>query len=223
MTAASEWLRPTGVPPTATTAEPRNGDFCLLAPLSYDQGKAAVTASPPRDSFYDGMPDIERVFAVDYALLHRRHLDDTRYWMGFCTMQIVLNTITFALSELYFSAVISALLMVYFTYLLLNSLVVHRSMWLDMAGRHVALTTSGTIRYDRANAVPVPTTDYVRFFCFFAVDVRLGLGCLCCVAPRVCGGQELCCVAASFQWLWWIKILINRPNFFVSSLNKFNK
>jgi hypothetical protein len=168
MMAASEWLRPTVVPPTAIAPElPGNEEFCwLTTPLSLSDDQEKAAAPPPHDSFYDGMTDIERVFAVDYALLHRRHVYDTRFWVGNCTLQIVLQTITFAVPEHWVTTVSPALIVVLFTYLLVNRLVSHRPMWHDMAGRHVALTTSGTIRYDHANAVPVPTTDHVRFCCF---------------------------------------------------------
>lgn len=174
MMAASEWLRPTtAVPPTAATtaaAEPGHGEFCLLTtPSSNDQVKAAVAASPPRDSFYDGMPDIERVFAVDNTLLQRRHVHDTRFFVGVISLQIVWQAISIALSDQRTSTVLAALLVLLITYLSLDRWVSHRRKWLDVGGRHVALTTSGTIRHDRANAVPVATTDHVRFFAFVGV------------------------------------------------------
>jgi hypothetical protein len=117
--------------------------------------------SPPRDAFYDDVPDIVRVFALDYDRLYRSFCQRTAVYAFNAVVKLVVLVSIFTVD-----ASSSTLFKVFATAIFLFGFIVSSALvltaphsWRGMAGQHVALTSTG-IRYDRA--YPSRETIHVR-------------------------------------------------------------
>jgi hypothetical protein len=183
---------------TSSTTITKTASLLLgeFSPIKEQQEEATTTTttqppspSPPRDAFYDDVPDIVRVFALDYDRLYRSFCQRTALYAFNAVFKIWLVCI-FAVDpsqSTLFKVFAIATFLFGFIFWSAHVIAAPHS-WRGIAGQHVALTSTG-IRYDRA--YPSRETIHVRT-CV----------CVCCVCC-VMGGASLVgrFLSASFRSL----------------------
>jgi hypothetical protein len=144
----------------------------LLDEFSPIKEQEAVTTTqppspaPPRDAFYDDVPDIVRVFALDYDRLYRSFCQRTAVYAFNAVVKLVVLVYIFTVDDAFSSSTlfkVFAIAIFLFGFIVSSALVLTAPhSWRGIAGQHVALTSTG-IRYDRA--YPSRETIHVRVCC----------------------------------------------------------